>query len=171
MKICVGGFDAKTRLAHQSHPHVICLYGKGVENSNDEELIQKADDRKIIICNPLFKHKFQQLTTWLSNKKNEKRYNNEPRKNQSNWLYIDRKASQTSSQGCQIVCAIELLIRPQTNYCKPLSQTAKLRRRRPERKLNSDILKNWNQNQIPGLSRKPILQHKKQPWNWWRHPE
>ena len=46
------------RSANETHPHIVGCYGKGLTNSNGDDL---ADENNLIIANTQFHHKSQYI--------------------------------------------------------------------------------------------------------------
>ena len=78
-----GDFNAKTGSSHNDHPETIGKFGKGITNTNGENLLEFARSNRMILCNTLFYHKMAHRTTWESP-------GNNPDRNQIDYILVNR---------------------------------------------------------------------------------
>ena len=75
-----GDFNAKTGSSHNKGK-----FGKGITNTNGENLLEFARSNRLILCNTLFYHKMAHRTTWESP-------GNNPVRNQIDYILVKQNA-------------------------------------------------------------------------------
>ena len=113
MIIIGGDFNAKTGSSHNDHPETIGEFGKGITNTNGENLLEFARSNSMVLCNTLFYHKMAHRTTWESP-------GNSPVRNQIDYILVKQNARKlvkncrsyngttTNSDHRIVICDIEL---------------------------------------------------------------
>ena len=80
-----GDFNAKTGSSHNDHPETMGKFGKGITNTNGENLLEFARSNRLILFNTLFYHKMAHRTTWESP-------GNNPVRNQIDYILVKQNA-------------------------------------------------------------------------------
>ena len=80
-----GDFNAKTGSSHDDHPETMGKFGKGITNTNGENLLEFARSSRMILRNTLFYHKVAHRMTWESP-------GNNPVRNQIDYILVKQNA-------------------------------------------------------------------------------